>query len=152
GGILGEAAALAPDAQALVAATPDPATRRRWTYHQLLEEAERTARALLGRFEPGERLAVWAPNSPEWGILEVGAALAGLTLVTINPAYRSQELGYVLAQSRAAGLCLVPEYRGNSLLAFLDAVRPQLPHLREVLLLTDWTEFCGSGSPTQRLP
>jgi len=95
---------------------------------------------------------VWAPNSPEWIILEFGAALAGVTLVTVNPAYCSQELGYVLGQSRAVGLVLVPEYRGNSLLGFLEAVRPRLPQLREVVLFSDWTAFCASGSVTERLP
>src|SRR5437763_13621794 len=120
GGVLREAAARAPDAPALVAGTPEPATRRRWTYSQLLGEAERVARALLGHFAPGERVAVWAPNSPEWIVLEFGAALAGVTLVTVNPAYRSQELGYVLGQSRAAGLRLMLECRGNSLLGFRD--------------------------------
>ena len=152
GSVLREAAARAPDAPALVAGTPDPATRLRWTYGQLLAEAEQVARALLGRFAPGERVAVWAPNSPEWVVLEFGAALAGVTLVTVNPAYRSQELGYVLGQSRAAGLLLVPEYRGNSLLGFLDAVRPQLSELREVVLFSDWAALCASGSPTERLP
>ena len=33
-----------------------------------------------------ERVAVWAGNIPEWVVLEFGAALAGLTLVTVDPA------------------------------------------------------------------
>ena len=99
-----------------------------------------------------ERVAVWAPNIPEWIVLEFAAALARLTLVTVNPAFRSEELGYVLRQSRAPGLVLVPEYRGNSLVGFLDTVRPQLPDLREVVLFSDWPEFCASGSATERLP
>ena len=152
GGVLREAAARAADAPALVAGTPDPAGRLRWTFGQLLTEAEQAARALLGRFEPGERVAVWAPNIPEWIVLEFAAALARLTLVTVNPAFRSEELGYVLRQSRAAGLVLVPEYRGNSLVGFLDTVRPRLPDLREVVLFSDWPAFCASGSATERLP
>jgi fatty-acyl-CoA synthase len=153
GGILRTAVEQAPDAPALIEGTPDGASsRRRWTYAELLQESERAARALLGRFEPGERVAIWAPNLPEWVVLEFGAALAGLTLVTVNPAYRSQELGYVLRQSRASGLFLVPEYRANSLLGFLEAARPQLPELRETVLLTDWAAFCASGSATEKLP
>src|SRR5689334_19258659 len=72
---------------------------------------EAAARALASRFGPGERVAVWAPNLPEWILLEFGAALAGLTLVTVNPAYRPQELRHVLDQSEAAGIFLVPEFR-----------------------------------------
>jgi hypothetical protein len=44
---------------------------------QLLSTIERVHGNLLGRFAPGERVAVWAPNIPEWIVLEFGAALAG---------------------------------------------------------------------------
>ena len=88
GDALRDAAAEAPRTTALVAGAVDPAARRRWTYAELLEAAERAARALLGRFAPGEHVAVWAPNIPEWVILELAAGLAGIVLVTVNPALR----------------------------------------------------------------
>jgi fatty-acyl-CoA synthase len=50
GGALRTAAERAPDAIALIAGTPDPATRATWTYAELLADAERAARALLARF------------------------------------------------------------------------------------------------------
>jgi fatty-acyl-CoA synthase len=50
----------------------DPARRRQWTYAEFIKEAERVARALLARFQPGDRIAVWAPNSAEWIILQQG--------------------------------------------------------------------------------
>src|SRR3954469_23855830 len=120
GGLLRRAAADAPDRTALVAGVPDPSQRRRWTYAELLDESERVARALLARFQPGERVAVWAPNIPEWVLLELGAGLAGVVLVTVNPAYRPAELSYVLRQSRASGIFLVPEFRGNPMRASLE--------------------------------
>jgi len=104
GGILVEAAARFAARPALVEGTAHPPDRRRWTYMELLEAATGAARALLAHFAPGERVALWAPNIPEWVILEFGAGLAGLTLVAVNPVYRSAELRYVLAQSRSAGL------------------------------------------------
>ena len=51
---------------------------------------------------------------PEWVVLEYAAALAGLTLVTVNPSYQARELEYLLRQSRAAGLLLVEECRGKA--------------------------------------
>src|SRR5882724_662158 len=123
GGILRDAARAAPDGLALVGGHPDPVQRRRWTYGELLDDAERCARALLGRFAPGERVAVWAPNIPEWEVVEFGAALAGLILVTVNPAYKPGELRYVLDQSGAAGIFLLPEFRGNPMAESLQAVR-----------------------------
>ncbi len=62
GGVLREAAELAPDQVGLLSRGIEAESRREWTYAELLEEAEQMARALLGRFDPGDRVAVWAPN------------------------------------------------------------------------------------------
>jgi fatty-acyl-CoA synthase len=145
GGVLAAAAVDAADVTALVDGGPDRAGRRRWTFRQLYDDASRVAAALLRRFSPGERVAVWAPNLPEWVLLEYGTALAGITLVTVNPAYKPGELRHVLGQSRAAGVFLVSEHRGNPLAASLQEVRTDLPHLREVIALEAWEEFLASG-------
>jgi fatty-acyl-CoA synthase len=152
GGVLREAAERAAGTAALVEGTADRRERRRWSYADLLADSERVACALLGRFAPGERVAVWSPNCPEWLLLEFGAALAGLTLVTVNPALRAREVAHVLGQSRAHGLVLAPAYRGADLTETLAQVRGGLPGLREVISLVDWDAFVGSGSATERLP
>jgi len=151
GGVLRAAAAAGPDLLAMVAGVPDPAARRRWTYAELLAEAEQAARALTARFAPGERVAVWAPNLPEWVILEFAAGLAGLVLVTVNPALRPAELAYVLNQSGAAGIFLVPEFR-SPMAQFLAEVRPDVPGLREVVSFTDWAGFLGTAPARAALP
>jgi len=127
GSLLREAALDAPDRVGLIAGAPGDL--RRWTFAELLRDAERVAGALLSRFDPGERVAAWAPNLPEWVLLEYGAGLAGVVLVTVNPAYQRRELAYVLGQSGASGIFLVPECRGNSMLEALVSVRPELPDL-----------------------
>ena len=152
GQLLRDAAADAPDRTALVAGVPDPSARRRWTYAELLADSERAARALLARFEPGERVAVWAPNIPEWVVLEMACGLAGVVLVTVNPAYRPQELDYVLRQSGASGIFLVPEFRGNPMAASLEQVRPRLEALRHVVSFDDWDAFLASGDDSTALP
>jgi fatty-acyl-CoA synthase len=68
-------------------------------------------------------VAVWAHNLPEWIVLEYAAALAGLVLVTVNPALRPAELSYMLTQSGSVGIFLVPEYR-SPMAEYLDEVRP----------------------------
>ena len=146
GGVLRTAAATAPNRLAMIGGMPDPADRKRWSYAELLAEAEQAARALTTRFAPGERVAAWAPNLPEWTILEYAAALAGLVLVTVNPAFRPAELSYVLGQSRAAGIFLVPEYR-SPMAKFLEEVRPDLPALREAIFFTEWAEFLATAPP-----
>jgi fatty-acyl-CoA synthase len=152
GGVLRDAAERAAGTVALVEGIADREARRRWNYADLLADSERVARALLGRFAPGERVAVWAPNSPEWLLMEFGAALAGLTLVTVNPALRAGEVAHVLSQSRAQGVVLAPFYRGADLPQTLAEVRGGLPGLREVISLADWDDFTRSGSPAERLP
>ena len=152
GGILRAAAERAAGAVAVVEGVPDRASRRRWTFEDLLEESERAARALLGRFEPGERVAAWANNIPEWLFLEYACALANVTLVTVNPAFRPREVAYVLGQSGAAGIFLVPEFRGNPMAASLESIRGDLPNLRQIVYFGDWRAFSASGSPSQRLP
>ena len=107
GGLLRETAAQHPDAPALTEIDMTGEVGRRWTYTDLLEHAERLANALSTRFDPGERVCVWAPNQPEWILMEYACALSGLTLVTANPAYQASELRYVLEQSRSVGLFLV---------------------------------------------
>jgi fatty-acyl-CoA synthase len=134
GTLLREVAAAQPDRVALVEGLVGSGGRR-WTYAQLLRDAERCGRGLLGLFEPGERVAVWAHNLPEWVVLEYGAALAGITLVTVNPSFRPAEVSYVLGGSRSVGLFVVPEVRGNPLAAHAESIRGDLPELRHVLRL-----------------
>ncbi|NND75127.1 MAG: AMP-binding protein [Ilumatobacter sp.] len=146
GGILREAADAHPDRIALVDGSPDPAARRRWTYRELHEEATSVAQALSTRFTPGERIAVWAPNSPEWVILEFGCAMAGLVIVTVNPGFRAGELSYVLTQSGAAGLFVVSDFRGNPMFATAMQVQPECRDLREIIRFDDWGDFVGTAS------
>ena len=153
GDLLREAAEAAPDRVALIAGVADRSARREWTYRELLDESVRVARALASRFEPGERVAVWAHNVPEWILIEYGCALAGVVLVTVNPAFRESEARYVLTQSRAAAVFAVPEFRGNPMLAAARALQPDCPELREVLDISDFDEFVASGdSFTGELP
>ena len=151
GGVLRTTAEASPDQLAIIEGCAVPAERRQWTYQELEADAETAARALRQRFEPGERIAVWAPNIPEWIILEFAAALAGLTLVTVNPAYRPSELAYVLNHSGAVGIFLVPEFR-SPMGEFLEQVRPEIPQLREAILFTEWDSFLASAPATVELP
>jgi fatty-acyl-CoA synthase len=145
GQLLEQAASSAPERIALIAGVPDPALRRQWTYSELYAEAQRTARALLSRFKPGERIAVWAQNLPEWIMLEFGAGLAGMVLVTVNPGFRANEVEYVLKQSRSAGVFVVNAFRGNPMLATVREVAPRCPELREIICFDDWPAFIAAG-------
>jgi fatty-acyl-CoA synthase len=95
---------------------------------------------------------VYAPNSAAWELLELGAGLAGIVLVTVNPAYRARELEYVLHQSRSVGLFHVDVFRGNPMAEWVEQVRPGLPELRDVIRIETWEAFLASGDPARALP
>lgn len=151
---LGEAlhrmAAEAPDRLALIEGAKGDA--RRWTYAELLRDAESIARALTQRFRPGERVAFWAHNLPEWLPVFYGCAMAGLVLVTVNPAYRKRELHYVLAKSRAAGLFVTDLYRGHALETTAREAATDLPDLREIIPLRDIPALIAEGRNDIALP
>jgi len=132
GTLLREVAVARPDTEALVEVRQDGSTGRRWTYAGLLADAERLAMALSTRFDPGERIVVWSPNSPDWVLMEYACALSGLVLVTANPAFQARELAYVLEQSGAVALFLVEEFRGNPMDRIGAEVAASIPSVREV--------------------
>ena len=152
GDLLRAAVERAGDRVALIEGLEDPTARRQWTYAQLLADAERTARALLQRFAPGDHVAVWAHNIPEWVLLEFGCALAGMTIVTVNPAYQAAELQYVVSQSNAKALFVVADHRGNPMRSIAEAVHPDCPDLEEIIHFEDWDEFLATGDGSTRLP
>jgi fatty-acyl-CoA synthase len=151
GDLLRRAVAMAPDRAAVVDGVADPG-RRRWTYTELLRDAEACARALLARWSPGDHVAIWAPNIPEYTVFQCGAALAGMVMVTINPTFRAAELAHSLGQSGAVACFSYREFRGAAMVATAREVAADLPALREVLCLDDWPAFLASGDPTTELP
>ncbi|MFZ8985094.1 MAG: AMP-binding protein, partial [Steroidobacteraceae bacterium] len=111
GGLLREVATSHPDAVGIVDVADSGDSGQSWTYAEILAQAERLARALATRFQPSERVVVWAPNIPQWIFMEYACGLAGLVLVTANPSFQASELRYVLEQSGAVGLFMVDGFR-----------------------------------------
>jgi len=126
-----------PDGDALV----DMASSRRWTYAELNEDVDVIARGLMALgIDRGERVGIWAPNSPEWTIVQYATAKIGAILVNINPAYRTHELAYVLKQSGIRTLVSATSFKTSDYVSMVDEVRAETPELREVLYLGtgDW--------------
>ncbi|WP_236582064.1 class I adenylate-forming enzyme family protein [Hydrogenophaga sp. BPS33] len=152
GDLLRQLAREVPERIGFVEAPLPPMPTRRWTNAQLLAEAERSARALLRHFRPGEKVAVWSPNCAEWVLLQHGAAMAGLVLVTVNPAYLGEEVHHVLSTSGAVGLFHVREYRGLDVANVVAQLRGRLPALRECFELAQWGDFTAQSQPGIGLP
>jgi acyl-CoA synthetase (AMP-forming)/AMP-acid ligase II len=87
-----------PDKPALI----DGATGRVMTYGELEDAIRSLAGGLAATgFGPGDVLALMAPNGPEYAVVFHGAAMAGGTITTINPAYTQAEVHHQLADSGA---------------------------------------------------
>jgi fatty-acyl-CoA synthase len=119
----------------------------RYTYAQLGEAVDRTARALLAAgLEAGERVGIWSPNCAEWVLVQYATAKLGVILVNINPAYRTSELEYALRQSGCRMLVAATEFKTSDYVAMVDDVRPRLQTLERVVFIgRDWDAFVASG-------
>ncbi|MEP3420626.1 MAG: AMP-binding protein [Erythrobacter sp.] len=118
--VLREKVAVQGEAKALRELLADGTLGREWTYAQLLQDAERCGRALAARHPAGTRIAIMGGNCPEWVLVQLGAAMAGLVLVTVNPSFTVREVRYVLEQSGAGAVYYQPNVRGSALRPVVD--------------------------------
>jgi fatty-acyl-CoA synthase len=152
GDLLREIAQQFPERTGLVEIDIEGNTARQWTYSELLADSEKLAKALASRFAPGERVTVWSPSTPEWVLMEYACALAGIIMVTANPAYQNKELRYVLEQSGSVALFLISEYRGNPMAKIGARACDELGSIREIVDMDASNEMQRAGERKTRLP
>jgi fatty-acyl-CoA synthase len=124
------------DREALV----EVASARRWTYAELDVAVNAFAAGLLrAGVAKGDRVGIWAPNCAEWTISQYATARIGAVLVTINPAYRTHELAYVLNQSGVRVLISATAFKSSDYRAMVAEVIAQTPVESVIYLGTeDW--------------
>ncbi|MFH8567132.1 FadD3 family acyl-CoA ligase [Streptomyces sp. NPDC017993] len=137
--------------------------RTRLSYAELGERVERAAAACIASgAAPGDRVAVWAPNTVDWIVAALGAVTAGATLVPVNTRFKGTEAAYVLRRTRAKLLFVTGTFLGTSYVASLRRAAqegegpgplPGLPQLEKVVVLSDdapadfvtWRDFLAAG-------
>ncbi|RKE17461.1 AMP-binding protein [Streptomyces sp. TLI_171] len=130
------------------AALVECATGRRWTYAELAADVDAVAIGLDARgIRRGDRVGIWSPNRAEWMLTQYATAKLGAVLVTINPAYRSHELEYVLNQAGIRLLVAAERFKDSDYAGMIAEVRPRCPELAEVVLLDtpDWEGLLAAG-------
>ncbi|MEZ5320952.1 MAG: FadD3 family acyl-CoA ligase [Microthrixaceae bacterium] len=126
------AARLFGDREAVVDLGVEPALRL--TFADLEREARATARALVhAGIEPGDRVAIWAPNIWEWPVALVGLHMAGAVLVPLNTRYKGTEAAFILGRSGAKALFCVNGFLGNDYVGMLAG--SELPELTTTVVL-----------------
>ena len=121
---------------------------RRLTYSQLRAEVDALAHGLLAAgIGKGERVGIWAPNCPEWLFTQYATAKIGAILVTINPAYRSSELEYVLTAAGIRLLVAAESFKTSDYVAMISQVRPRCATLERVVLIgsPEWDALLVRG-------
>ena len=99
----------------------------RHTWRQFRAECDRIARGLMALgINKGDHVAIWSTNYPEWVVAQFATAKIGAVLVTVNPAYRTHELEFLLNQSDAVALMLIGNFRTSDYVAMLGEVAPEL--------------------------
>ncbi|TDH51375.1 fatty acid--CoA ligase family protein [Mycobacterium eburneum] len=124
---------------------------RRLSYAELRAEVRRAAAALIAHgVAPGDRVAIWSPNTWHWVVACLAIHYAGGVLVPLNTRYTAAEAADILARSGAPVLVGMGEFLGADKVAELD--RDALPALRHVVRVPverddgSWDAFIAAGA------
>ena len=102
---------------------------KEWTYNRLRRRAESFAAALVDSgLRPGERIALFLGNCPDFLAAYLGTHLAGGVVVPVNTQYRQAELLHIFGDA-GVRLCLTDGERRPE----LERVRGDLPWLRALI-------------------
>ncbi|MCW2622691.1 MAG: AMP-dependent synthetase and ligase, partial [Frankiales bacterium] len=145
GGALRRTAVRYGDREALV----DLTSGRRWTWGEFDADVDALARAFVAAgLAKGDRVGIWAPNEAAWTLTQFATARAGIVLVTVNPAYRTSELQYVLAQSGCRWLVAAPSFKTSDYRAMVAEVRDACPALERAVFFgdDDWAALTAGGA------
>ena len=128
---------------------------RRISYAELPDQALAVSRALLAHgIQPGDKVAIWAPNCIDWVLAALGIHCAGAVMVPINTRMKGAEAADILARSHARLLFCVGTFLGTDYPALLAPVRPAC--VEKIVLLGDggstapccqpWADFLAGGA------
>ena len=130
---------------------------QRFSYQDLSYEVDRAARGFLSRgIRPGDKIALWSPNVPEWMIAFLGLAKMGAITVPIDPAATKDNLYYILEQSESRGLVMADNTDTGDMLATASSAKSDISLLEHIIVingsaytdLISWKELIDAGENT----
>lgn len=105
-----------------------PDRNLRFTYKEFDERVNLLAKGLLSiGVGKGDHVGIWARNVPDWLTFMFATAKIGVVLVTVNTAYKSHELDYILKQSDMKALAIIDGFRNVD---YVDTIHELVPELR----------------------
>jgi fatty-acyl-CoA synthase len=135
---------------------------QRWSFAEVHARVDAVAKGLLALgVAPGDKVALWMVNRPEWIDAMFAIMKIGAVLVPVNTRFRTEDMAYILGQSDAAAVMLAERSGPIDYLAMMREVVPALgarpdprfPFLRHVVVLADrpapdtvvWRELLEGG-------
>jgi len=102
----------------------------RLSWRDVHEQAGTVSRALIAAgIEPGDRVAVWSPNTHHWVLAALGALGAGGTLVPVSTRFTGHEALDVISRSGARVLIVAGRFLRTDRLADLRAAASNTPSM-----------------------
>jgi len=137
---------LVDTARASLAADPDHLLliegNNRMTRRECWHQALKLAGFFLSRgLRPGDVISFQLPNWMETAVIALAARMTGLVINPIPPIYRESELGYILADCRSKLIFVPGIFRKHDHAAMLESLRPDLPALRDIVVVRDCGEL-----------
>lgn len=116
-----------------------------WGFAELWRRSRAAASALIARgIAPGDRVAIWAPNSREWIVAAIAVMTCGAAVVTLNTRLKGREAGDILRRTGARLLFTVEDFLGIDYPALIAG--EDLPALEATVLLdSGFAAFLASG-------
>jgi acyl-CoA synthetase (AMP-forming)/AMP-acid ligase II len=109
----------------------------RFTWAELQDRARTFGAGLVASgVQPGDRVALWAPNSAEWIVAVHGLFQAGATLVPVNTRFKGAEAADILGRSRAKVLVTVADFLDTDYVGMLRGTGTALPDLHTVVVIS----------------
>lgn len=97
------------------------------TYAEFRDDVDTFARALIALgVKPGDHVAIWATNVPQWYITFWATTKIGAVLVTVNTAYKIYEVEYLLRQSDTHTLVMIDGYKDSNYVEIMKELCPEL--------------------------
>jgi len=127
------------------------------TYAQFRDDVDSFARTLIALgVKPGDKVAAWATNVPQWFIAFWSAVRIGAVLVTVNTAYKIREAEYLLRQADVHTLVMIDGYKDSDYVSVMKSLCPELeyssplkplhckrlPFLRHIITVTSRQKGC----------
>ena len=97
------------------------------TYSEFRDDVDTFARSLIALgVKPGDHVAIWATNVPQWFITFWATVKIGAVLVTVNTAYKIHEAEYLLRQSDTHTLVMIDGYKDSDYVSIIKELCPEL--------------------------